>query len=193
MRITLWFGLVWGAWSLSWGLAAFWSARTVASSETAGVYATRAGMGLGAGLMLLGAFHPWPRSAPLWTAGDPAVVVLAVGQLSGFAFCWWARLHLGALWSGNVVRKEGQRVVDTGPYALVRHPIFTGLILAATATVLAIATPLAFVGLAVFILSLWRRAALEEAFLRQELGPAYDDYRRRVPMLVPFLPQADNS
>ena len=193
MPIALWFGLAWGAWSLSWGLASFWSARTVASSETPGAYGTRAGLGLGAILMLLSGTHHWPLSAPLWRVDDAAVTVLAVVLLSGFALCWWARLHLGALWSSSIVRKEGHRVVDTGPYALVRHPIYAGLIVAAIATGLVIATPLGFAGLALFIGSIWRRAALEEAFLRQELGPAYDDYRRRVPMLVPFLPRRDNS
>jgi protein-S-isoprenylcysteine O-methyltransferase Ste14 len=188
MHVTTWFGLTWGAWSLSWGLASFWSARTVASSKSPGAYGTRAGLGLGAMLVLLGGIRPWPRSAPFWTVDDTAVTVLAIALVSGFALCWWARLHLGALWSSSIVRKEGHRVGDTGPYALVRHPIYAGLIVAATATALAIATPLSFAGAALFSLSIWRRAALEEAFLRQELGPAYDDYPRRVPMLVPFIP-----
>jgi protein-S-isoprenylcysteine O-methyltransferase Ste14 len=188
MRIAAWFGLAWGAWSLSWGLASFWSARTVASSRTPGAYGTRAGLGLGALVAVFGGMHPWPLSAPLWTVGDTAVTVLAALLLAGFALCWWARLHLGALWSSDIVRKEGHRVVDTGPYALVRHPIYAGLILAAAAAALAVATPLTIAGVALFIVSIWRRAALEEGFLRQELGPAYDDYRRRVPMLLPFLP-----
>ena len=188
MTVATWFGLAWGVWSLSWGLASFWSARTVASSKTPGAYGTRVGLGLGAVVALVGGIHPWPLSAPLWRVGDAAVTVLAVVLVSGFALCWWARLYLGALWSSSIVRKEGHRVVDTGPYALVRHPIYAGLNLSAAAVALAVATPLTFAGVALFIASIWRRAALEEAFLSRELGPAYDDYRRRVPMLVPFLP-----
>src|SRR5690242_19380761 len=165
MTIATWFGMAWGVWSLSWGLASFWSARTVAFSRTPGAYGTRAGLGIGALVALLGGLHPWPRSAPSWRVDDTAVTVLAIVLLSGFALCWWARLYLGALWSADIVRKEGHRVVDTGPYALVRHPIYAGLVLAAAATALAVATPLAFAGVALFIVSLWRRAALEEAFL----------------------------
>ncbi len=187
MTVAAWFGLAWGVWSLSWGLASFWSAHTVAASRTPGAYGTRAGLGIGALVALLGGTHLWLRSAPLWTVGGMAVTVLAVALLSGFALCWWARLYLGTLWSSDIVRKEGHRVVDTGPYALVRHPIYAGLMLAAAATALAVATPLTLAGVALFIVSIWRRAALEEIFLRQELGRAYDDYRRRVPMLVPFL------
>jgi protein-S-isoprenylcysteine O-methyltransferase Ste14 len=188
MRIAAAFGLAWGVWSLSWGLAALWSAPAVAASDTPGARGTRAGLAAGALLMLFGGFRPWPLPAPLWTVGGTVVTVLAVVLLSGFAFCWWARLHLGALWSSDIVRKKGHRVVDTGPYALVRHPIYAGLSLAAAATALAIATPFAFAGAALFIFSVSRRAALEEAFLRQGLGPAYDSYSRRVPMLVPFFP-----
>lgn len=188
MTVATWFGLAWGVWSLSWGLASFWSARTVASSKAPGAYGTRAGLGIGAVVALLGGIHPWPLPAPLWTVDNAAVTVLAVLLFSGFALCWWARLYLGALWSSDIVRKEGHRVVDAGPYALVRHPIYAGLMLSAAAVALAVATPLTFAGVALFIVSIWRRAALEEAFLRRELGPAYDDYRRRVPMLVPFLP-----
>ena len=50
---------------------------------------------------------------------------------AGLAFCWWARLHLGAMWSGTVTRKDDHHIVDTGPYGLVRHPIYTGLIFSA--------------------------------------------------------------
>jgi protein-S-isoprenylcysteine O-methyltransferase Ste14 len=92
------------------------------------------------------------------------------------------------LWSSTTTRKEGHRVVDSGPYALVRHPIYTGLSAAVVATALATATPLALAGGALMIYGLWRKAAHEEPFLSRELGAAYDDYRRRVPMLVPFLP-----
>jgi protein-S-isoprenylcysteine O-methyltransferase Ste14 len=79
-------------------------------------------------------------------------------------------------------------VVDTGPYGLVRHPIYSGIIFAALVTALLRASPLAFVGFALFAVGFAMTAAIEERFLRQQLGvDAYDAYSRRVPMLVPGL------
>jgi protein-S-isoprenylcysteine O-methyltransferase Ste14 len=105
----------------------------------------------------------------------------------GLAFCWWARLHLGRLWSGTVTRKEGHHVVDTGPYALVRHPIYTGLILAGFATAIARGAPLPLAAAAVATFAWYLKARIEERLLSAELGEhAYAAYAARTPMLVPF-------
>lgn len=118
----------------------------------------------------------------------PALEWTMVGMAAAaFLFCWWARIHLGRLWSGFVTRKKDHRIVDTGPYAIVRHPIYTGVIAAAIATAAVKATPLACLGVLVFIAAYLTKGGLEERFLREELGAeAYNAYRRRVPMLLPF-------
>src|SRR5262245_7695335 len=100
---------------------------------------------------------------------------------------WWARIHLGQLWSSSVTRKEHHRVVDTGPYAIVRHPIYTGLLLAIIGTVLLRGTIISLTGSALMAAGIYIKARLEEEFLHQQLGEPYDAYARRVPMLVPFL------
>jgi protein-S-isoprenylcysteine O-methyltransferase Ste14 len=80
-------------------------------------------------------------------------------------------------------------VVDTGPYGLVRHPIYTGLIFAVIATAVAQATVTGLAAIALITIGLWLKARVEERFLATELGPDdYAAYRRRVPMLVPFIP-----
>ena len=90
---------------------------------------------------------------------------------------------------GHHHRKENHHVVDSGPYALVRHPIYTGLIAAIAATAAAQATVTCLLGAALIAFGLWLKARVEEDFLTAELGAdAYGAYRRRVPMLVPFLP-----
>jgi protein-S-isoprenylcysteine O-methyltransferase Ste14 len=123
----------------------------------------------------------------LWDVGRDGGSVLAFLTLPGFAFAWWARIHLGRLWSGSVTRKEGHRVVDTGPYAIVRHPIYTGLIWATLVSAVAVGTIVSVLGVGAMILGFWLKARLEERFLVQELGPhAYDTYCRSVPMLLPF-------
>src|SRR5262249_43201907 len=128
-------------------------------------------------------------ATPLWTLPDAAGWGMAAVTLAGFLFAWWARIHLGALWSGSVTRKEDHRIVDTGPYGLVRHPIYTGLLAAAFAMAVVKATPIGFAGAVLMTLGYWLKAKVEEGFLRSELGAeGYDAYRKRVPMLIPFSP-----
>jgi protein-S-isoprenylcysteine O-methyltransferase Ste14 len=108
--------------------------------------------------------------------------------VAGFAFAWWARIYLGTLWSGQVTLKPDHHIVDTGPYALVRHPIYTGILTAVLATMAAKGTLPGVAGAAIILVGVWMKARIEERWLRQELGAeAYDGYARRVPMLVPFL------
>lgn len=135
--------------------------------------------------------HGYDGVLRLWHVHQLAAWVCVAFAVVGFAFCWWARVHLGRLWSGTITRKADHRVVDTGPYGIVRHPIYTGILLAVLATLAAKGTALGIVGGALIALGLWMKARLEEQWLRGELGAeAYDSYRRRVPMLVPFGPRA---
>ena len=117
------------------------------------------------------------------------LAVIAVLTLAGISFTWWARIHLGRFWSNAITRKEGHRVIDTGPYGLVRHPIYTGLIAAILATGVGVGTVTAMLGAVLISLGMSLKARMEEGFLTKELGAdAYGRYCRRVPMLVPLLP-----
>ena len=79
-------------------------------------------------------------------------------------------------------------MIDTGPYALVRHPIYTGIILAIAATALQNGTAAGFLGAGLIIAGFYSKARLEERFLREQLGEEnYGAYARRVPMLVPGI------
>lgn len=93
----------------------------------------------------------------------------------------------GDVWSSSVTRKDDHHIVDSGPYGIVRHPIYTGLLAAALALAAVAGTASALAGFAMIVVGVIVKARLEERFLRSELGAdAYDGYRRRVPMLVPF-------
>lgn len=115
---------VWAVWVVSWFIAAAWSARTRARPKLGSEVAYRVITLIGVALLF---DRNWRRDAAIsyWMAPSWAEWSLVALAVAGFAFCWWARLHLGSLWSGSVTRKEGHRIVDTGPYALVRHPIYT--------------------------------------------------------------------
>lgn len=179
--------VLWAFWAITWFIAAIWSKRASARPGFASELGYRVLTAIGAVI-----FFVLPQrvaSSQLWATPGAVMWALVGLEAAGFAFCWWARIHLGSLWSSTVTRKEGHRIVDTGPYAIVRHPIYTGIITALIATTLARGTSLAIVGAGLIILGLWMKARLEEQFLRRELGEnAYDAYRRRVPMLVPFWP-----
>jgi protein-S-isoprenylcysteine O-methyltransferase Ste14 len=178
---------LWGLWFVSWLLAAPWSNPTEARPRLASELLYRALTIVGVAFLFVPGRYvggvPKLWDTP-WVVSWCLVGVAAVG----FAFCWWARLHLGRMWSSSVTRKADHHIVDTGPYALVRHPIYTGIIIAAAAMAAQEATLLALAGLALIVLGFWIKALLEERFLREQLGrEAYDAYARRTGMLFPSL------
>jgi len=112
--------------------------------------------------------------------------VAAAVTTAGFGFAVWARLHIGRNWSGTVTLKENHELITTGPYAIVRHPIYTGLLLAVVGSALARGEWRGVVAVLVTWLALWRKFRLEEAWMLELFGEQYAAYRRRVPALVPF-------
>jgi protein-S-isoprenylcysteine O-methyltransferase Ste14 len=104
--------------------------------------------------------------------------------LAGFAFAWWARLHLGRLWSAFVTLKADHRIVDTGPYGIVRHPIYTGIILATLALAIVKGTAYAVAGALLVIVGFWIKAPRG---FRAQIGAEITMALPR-PMLVPFAP-----
>jgi protein-S-isoprenylcysteine O-methyltransferase Ste14 len=179
--------IVWIVWLISWLAAAAWSNRAVTRPGVQHEILYR--VAIVAGVCLLFGFFPGRPAddRALWRLGSNAGWAMAGLALCGLLFTWWARLYLGRLWSSSVTRKADHRVVDGGPYSLVRHPIYTGVIVATVATAMLRGTALAWLGVAVMSVGWYLKARLEERFLRAQLGADdYDGYARRVPMLVPF-------
>lgn len=178
---------LWVAWGISWLIASAWSNRTEARPQPSAEMLYRVVQVAGALLLFFPdrARFPIPK---LWLTPPALGWALAGLTLAGFLLCWWARLHLGRMWSSSVTRKADHHIVDTGPYAWVRHPIYTGIITAAAAVAAQEATIAGFGGVALFILGFWIKARLEERFLRTQLGAEqYDSYAKRTWMLFPGL------
>ena len=122
----------------------------------------------------------WPSTeATFWTG-----VALLAG---GLAFSVWARIHLGRNWSGTVTVKEDHELIRTGPYRLVRHPIYTGLLLGILGSALPQGEWRGVVAVLIVLVALWRKLRLEERWMGEVFGAAYANYRREVRALVPFL------
>jgi protein-S-isoprenylcysteine O-methyltransferase Ste14 len=107
--------------------------------------------------------------------------------ISGVALACWARHVLGRNWSSVVQLKRGHELIDSGPYSMVRHPIYSGLLLAFVGTALKVGDWRGLLAVAIVLASFWRKLRLEELWLAQEFGEAYSAYARRTKALVPRL------
>jgi len=107
--------------------------------------------------------------------------------VAGIAFAIWARFHIGRNWSGFVTLKEGHALVRNGPYAIVRHPIYTGLLLAMLGTAIVHREIRGLIGFALLLLEWKRKSLLEERLMIEQFGAEYFEYRRKVKGLVPYV------
>lgn len=115
-----------------------------------------------------------------------AVDVLAVAvTAAGIAFAIWARFYLGQNWSSAVSIKVGHELIRTGPYAWVRHPIYSGLLLAMIGSALARPEPRSLLAVALLWLGFSIKRRLEEGFMRKTFGADYEDYARATGALLP--------
>ncbi len=105
----------------------------------------------------------------------------------GLFFTAWSRHCMGTNWSGATVIKQDHELVRTGPYALVRHPVYTGLLTAFMGSALVLGQWRGLAAVALAMLAFWRKGTQEERILLQEFGAAYEAYRRRVRAVIPFL------
>ncbi len=179
---------LWVAWLVSWTIAMLWSGRTEKRGGIGAELIFRVLIWVSAVLLFVYPLpHGWAR-AQLWSAGSAVNWILAALTAAGLLFTWWARVHLGRLWSDWVVKKAGHHVVDSGPYRLVRHPIYLGLIVAAFATASEKGNSFSLLGGAIMTLAFYTKARREERFLRAELGEnSYAAYASKTAMLVPFV------
>ena len=107
--------------------------------------------------------------------------------VAGIAFAIWARFHIGRYWSGTVALREGHELIRTGPYARIRHPIYTGLLLALFGTALTIGRYRAFAAFLIVLCSLIWKSKREEKLLYGLFGAAFEEHRRRTGFFLPRL------
>jgi protein-S-isoprenylcysteine O-methyltransferase Ste14 len=103
----------------------------------------------------------------------------------GIGLAIWARYHLGQYWSGRITIKQNHQLIRGGPYAHVRHPIYTGLILATIGSTLVIDEWRCVLGICLVLTGYCLKARNEETMLRQEFGDSFDEHRKHTGFLIP--------
>lgn len=176
---------LWIAWLVYWVVAAFGAKAIRREEEFTSRLSHGVPMALGLGLLL-------PRHLSVaWLATrflPSSIVWFWIGFVLvalGLGFAVAARVWLGGNWSGVVTLKQDHELIRSGPYRWVRHPIYTGLLVALVGSVIALGEVRGLIALALFTLAFLRRVAIEERLLAEEFGAVYDGYRREVPRLLP--------
>lgn len=125
-----------------------------------------------------------------WRIIPETSVVQLIGvvvTLAGLLFALWARFFLGGNWSAAITVKQDHQLIRSGPYAIVRHPIYSGFLLGLLGTAVAFGRPRDFIGVVLAAIG-WRlKSLVEERFMTDQFGDEYTDYKRRVKALVPFI------
>ena len=175
------------AWTVFWLYWIASSLRTKASQrrEPIGIFLLRVGL-------LVVALNLWIAGGPLLSARFvPPSAGSALGGLAlvlaGLLFAVWARAHLGSNWSGTVTLKEGHELVRSGPYAMVRHPIYTGLLAALLGSAVMKGEVRSLIALALIAVALLVKLRLEERWMVERFGEDYRRYQREVKGLIPFV------
>jgi protein-S-isoprenylcysteine O-methyltransferase Ste14 len=180
--VELVFAVGWAAFWLYWLLAAF----TVKRGRRQWSRELRIRVLLIALILLLARLGVFRGHHPVATAAlwREAAGLVLFGL--GLAFAIWARVHIGRNWGQPMSRKDQPELVTSGPYRLVRHPIYSGILTAGLGTAVALSwywlAPVALAG-SYFIYG----ATVEERYLTKEFPDTYPPYKRSTKMLVPFL------
>ena len=180
----------WAMWTsaLGWiGFMQYWSAASRNSAEAKSSESTTSRrvheVLLNAAYLLLFIPVPGLRQSFLPASAAWAPIGLAV-QASAIALAVWARRHLGRNWSAKIEIKIDHELVRTGPYRLLRHPIYSAVIGMCVGTAIVSGELHALVGVALSLAAYARKIHMEEAKLREAFGPQYEDYRRKTWALI---------
>ncbi len=172
-----------------WAVGALFSNRTVQREPLA--QRLTYGVLLVSGCSLV--FSHWvERAVPAlalagWQPGLASGVAGLTLTSTGVAFAIWARLTLGKLWSGSITFKEGHHLVQTGPYALARHPIYTGMSLALVGSAVAAGTLGAALGVPLALAGFVYKLSREERLMARSFPEEHAAYAAKVKRLVPLV------
>jgi protein-S-isoprenylcysteine O-methyltransferase Ste14 len=176
---------LWVVWFAYWGLSALGRPKLSRSDAGPSFLAYRVA-NITAILFLL-----FPRFRDTWIntqVFEPAAGIMVAGlvlTLAGLAISVWARIHLGEQWTGRVGVREGHELVRSGPYRFVRHPIYSGMLLAFIGTALVYCDWRSLVAIALMTAALSYKLQREERWMREHFAADYQAYLRKVAAIIP--------
>ena len=181
------FALVWGLFAIVW-IARSRSANQTEASEPRSSRLIHLSL-LAAAFVLIFAsgLRLGSLDVELLGPSDALFVVGLTIALLGVVFMIWARQHLGLYWSGTITLKEGHRLIRTGPYRFVRHPIYSGFVLAIAGSGLAQGNLRGLLAIAIAVTAYARKIRLEESWLAAHFGEEYARFQREVRALIPLV------
>ena len=177
----------WGVFFIVWLLAASFTKRTIYSEGAARRLRYMLPIIVGWFLLFRGWRLPYPFNVHIIPQTDTILLVAAILCVCGTSFCVWARAVLGRNWSGTVTLKENHELVVRGPYRLVRHPIYTGMLALIIGTWLEQGRFAGLIGVMIIFLSLWIKLRGEEELMCKQFPDQYPIYRERVKRIIPLI------
>ena len=176
--------VVWLGFTVYWN---FVTKDTSASERTESQWSARFnGIIWTAALLML--FLPVPGLTHRFLPSDYRWVAIGfIIQLSGTALALWARRHLGRNWSTGVRIAVDHRLVDSGPYRHLRHPIYTAMLCMFVGLAIQSGQLHSLLAIPLFVIRYWRKIRTEERLLEETFGAEYDAYRHRTWALVPYI------
>jgi protein-S-isoprenylcysteine O-methyltransferase Ste14 len=176
---------IWFVWCVLWLLMAAWSKpskrREFPWQRLEHIIPMVAGF-----LLIYNRIFEWSfLSNKIIPQNDVVTVAGLLLTLVGLVFAVWARIALGANWSGTVTIKSGHNLIRRGPYRWIRHPIYTGLLASFVGTVLLQGEVRSALGFVFVLLALYRKAKREEVFLAEEFGEGFAEHAKHTGMFLP--------
>jgi len=175
-------GILWIAFIVVWSAAAKNTGRTVSSESVASRQLHQILMN---GAILLAFVRFWPLTRRVLSESKALAIAGLAVQSASFLLALWARRHLGRNWSGAITAKTDHELVRTGPYRLVRHPIYTAMLGMLLGTMIVSGELHAVVAMGMLAFAYARKIRLEERNLLRLFGEEWEEYRRHSWALVP--------
>lgn len=178
--------ICWTIFIIVWAVNAARTKRTVERQSLESALAHRIPLGLAWWLLIV---PKWPGYMKWQILPQSEIFQIAAAAICiyGLVFTLWARHTLAGNWSSDVTFKQDHELIRTGPYRIVRHPIYTGLLTMWLGTAIQIGQVRGFLSLLLVSLGIWIKLRQEERLMLRHFPDAYPAYRREVKALVPFV------
>jgi protein-S-isoprenylcysteine O-methyltransferase Ste14 len=181
--------VMWVMWGLYWVISAGSTKRSVRRESLVSRVSHVLPLTVGVLLVALPRLPFAPFATRILPATRATYWVGVALVFLGLAFAVWARRHLGSNWSGTVTVKENHALIRTGPYAWVRHPIYTGLLTAILGSAIARGELRGVWSIALCTMAFLIKLRTEERWMREVFGREYERYSVEVPALIPLWPR----